>query len=156
MFRQVRKVVKTYRGESIMRVGRPEFRVVPVESGYFHLMAGVALAVRHELDIRILAGVLSVTHDTFGGARIGGEFGVVPEPRVSAEQVAVEALFGHIFFAEGREEPVAGVLVMCLVAGYAASDRSKVRVFVCQIPGINDRIARFAANCQSKSDYRHH
>ena len=55
-----------------MRVGRPEFRVVPVESGYFHLMAGVALAVRHELDIRILAGVLSVTHDTFGGARIGG------------------------------------------------------------------------------------
>ena len=97
-----------------------------------------------------------MTHDTFGGARVSGEFGVVPEPRVSAELVAVEALFGHIFFTEGREEPVAGVLVMHVVAGYAATDRSKVRVFVCQIPGINDRIACFAANCQSKSDYRHH
>ena len=122
------------------------------------LVADIALAVRHGLDIRVFAFVFSMAHDALGGLRLGREGRVVAKPRVAAESMAVNALPGHVFFVERSQEPVASIFVMRRVTGYAARRRSKIRVSTCQLAGLNDRIARFAATAhrQHQRDNSHH
>ena len=98
-----------------------------------------------------------MAHDALGGLRLGSETGVVAQPRIAAESVAIKALPGHVFLVERRQEPIAGVFVMRRMAGCAALGGGKVRVSAGQLTGLNDRIARFAAVTQGQHqrDDRH-